>query len=243
MRLKVRNLAVEFGTVRALRGVSLAAEPGEVVAVFGTNGSGKTTFLKAIAGLIPISGGRIICEGEDVTLLPSHERVARGVSYVSERARVAPGMTVRENLDAGAWLRPPREWEEARERVHGLFPVLRETEARKAGTLSGGERQMLVIGRGLMGSPSLLLLDEPFLGLSLSLRDRILDVIASSLRGKVTILLAEHDVEAALRVADRYCVFLNGEILHAGPRSEVPDGARLTAAFRRFYQMGKGEKP
>lgn len=240
--LKVRNLTVAFGQVRAVRGVSLSVRAGELMAVFGTNGSGKTTLFKAVAGLIPVQAGRIVWHGEDITTLPAHDRVARGVHYVSDRARVALRMTVRENLDVGGYLRPAAELAPARRKVYEIFPVLEEKADEPAGILSGGERQMLVIGRALMGKPELLLFDEPFLGLSHAVRDRILDVIREALRGKTTILLAEHDVEAAFRVLDRYCVFLNGEIIHQGERGREADGERLREVFRRFYQPGGGRR-
>ncbi|MBI5343641.1 MAG: ABC transporter ATP-binding protein [Deltaproteobacteria bacterium] len=238
MDLKVKHLTVRLGQVRAVSGVSLSVRQGEIVAVFGANGSGKTTFLKAIAGLAPASEGRITYHGEDITPLPAHERVARGVYYVSDRARVALRMTVRENLDVGGYLRTSAQREISRQSVHDLFPVLRDKAGELAGVLSGGERQMLVVGRALMGNPSLLLFDEPFLGLSHEVRDRILAVLEGALKGKVTILLAEHDLGAALRVLDRYCIFLNGELLHLGKRSDVTDEERLRAVFRRFYQSG-----
>jgi branched-chain amino acid transport system ATP-binding protein len=238
--LKVRNLSVMFGKVRAVREVSLSAKAGEVIAIFGANGSGKTTFLKAIAGLVPITEGRVTYYGEDITDLPAHERVKRGILYVSDRARVALRMTVRENLDVGGYLRTPAQRGDSREKVHELFPVLSEKAAEPAGVLSGGERQMLVIGRALMGNPSLLLFDEPFLGLSLEVRDRIISVINGTLRGKATMLLAEHDVGAACRVLDRYCIFLNGELIHQTSRSDVTDEKRLRAVFRRYYQQASG---
>jgi len=236
--LKVRNLSVRFGQVRAVSSVTLTVRQGEIVAIFGANGSGKTTFLKAIAGLVPVSEGRITYHGEDITHLPAHERVARGVHYVSDRARVALRMTVRENLDVGGYLRNAAQRESSRENVHGLFPVLKVKERELAGILSGGERQMLVIGRALMGSPSLLLFDEPFLGLSLEVRDRILSVIEGTLKGKATVLLAEHDLGAARRVLDRYCIFLNGELIHQAKASDITDEERLRSVFRRFYQTG-----
>jgi branched-chain amino acid transport system ATP-binding protein len=239
MHLAVRNLSVRFGQVRAVQGVSLSARPGEILAIFGANGSGKTTFLKAVAGLVPVSSGRVVCRGEDITCLPAHERVARGVHYVSDRARVALRMTVRENLDVGGYLRKPAERKETREKVYDLFPVLGEKAPMPAGILSGGERQMLVIGRALMGSPSLLLFDEPLLGLSLEARERILAVIDGTLKRRTTILLAEHDLGAAFRVLDRYCIFLNGELIHEAPRSEVGDEERLRAVFRRFYRIDR----
>ena len=243
MDLKVKNLSVRFGQVRAVSSVSISVRQEEILAVFGANGSGKTTFLKAIAGLVPVAEGRITYHGEDITHLPAHERVARGVHYVSDRARVALRMTVRENLDVGGYLRTAEQREPSRENVYGLFPVLREKERELAGVLSGGERQMLVIGRALMGNPSLLLFDEPFLGLSLEVRDRILSVIEGTLKARTTILLAEHDVGAARRVLDRYCIFLNGELIHQAMGSDITDEERLRAAFRRFYQSGSGTAP
>lgn len=240
--LKIRGLTVAFGQVRAVRSVSLTVREGEVMAVFGTNGSGKTTLFKAVAGLIPVQTGRIVWHGEDITALPAHDRVARGIHYVSDRARVALRMTVRENLDAGGYLRPAAELAPARRKVYALFPVLEEKAGGPAGILSGGERQMLVIGRALMGKPELLLLDEPFLGLAHAVRDRILGVIREVLREKTTILLAEHDVEAAFRVADRYCVFLNGELIHQGGKDREGGGERLREVFRRFYQPGEGRR-
>lgn len=238
MDLKVKNLSVRFGQVRAVSEVSLTVRQGELVAIFGANGSGKTTFLKAIAGLVPISEGRITYHGEDITLLPAHERVARGVHYVSDRARVALRMTVRENLDVGGYLRTSAQREISRKNVFDLFPVLREKEGKAAGVLSGGERQMLVIGRALMGDPSLLLFDEPFLGLANEVRDRILSVIEGALKSRTTILLAEHDLGAARRVLDRYCIFLNGELIHQAGRADLLDEERLRTVFRRFYQSG-----
>jgi branched-chain amino acid transport system ATP-binding protein len=240
--LKVRNLSVRFGQVRAVSSVSLTVREGEIVAVFGANGSGKTTFLKAVAGLVPVTEGRITYHGEDITHLPAHERVARGVHYVSDRARVALRMTVRENLDVGGYLRTAAQRGESRENAYALFPVLREKEGEPAGVLSGGERQMLVIGRALMGNPSLLLFDEPFLGLSLEVRDRILSVIEGVLKGRATILLAEHDLGAARRVLDRYCIFLNGEVIHQARASDFTDEEKLRTVFRRFYQSGGEEK-
>ena len=241
--LKARGVSVTFGQVRALRGITLEARPGEVVAILGANGSGKTTFLKAVAGLVPVSSGRITCNGLDITRLPAHERVSRGVHYVSDRARVALRMTVRENLAVGGYLRNPAQGREAMKKVCDLFPVLGEKAPMPAGILSGGERQMLVIGRALMGNPSLLLFDEPFLGLSLEVRERILPVIDGELRGRATILLAEHDLGSAFRILDRYCIFRDGGLIHEGGRSEVPTEERLRAAFRRFHGQATGESP
>lgn len=239
MTLRIRALSVTFGHVRAVRSVSLEARPGEIVAIFGENGSGKTAFLKAVAGLVPTSGGRIVYNGEDVTLLPAHERVARGIHYVSDRARVAPGMTVRENIDVGGYLRTAAERAAGRERVLALFPLLAAKERQVAGTLSGGERQMLVIGRALMAAPSLVLFDEPFLGLAAPVRERLVGVVGGEIRVRATVLMAEHDLGAALSLLDRYVIFHNGEIVHEGRRDEVPGEERLRETIKRIRRDGR----
>ncbi|GAB4239226.1 MAG: ABC transporter ATP-binding protein [Deltaproteobacteria bacterium] len=237
--LKIRELTVAFGQVVAVRGVSLAAREGETVAIFGANGSGKTTFLKAAAGMIPATRGKVSWRGEDVTGLPAHERAARGMRYVSDRSRVAARMTVLENLEAGAWLLPPSRWNAARERVFSLFPVLAEKSGSPAGVLSGGERQMLILGRALVGEPRLLLMDEPFLGLSREMRDRLLAVIEGTVKGKATILFAEHDAEGAFRLLDRFVIFRNGSVVHEGTRSDVPDAKALVSLLYRHFRPGE----
>jgi branched-chain amino acid transport system ATP-binding protein len=236
----VRELTVAFGRVVAVRDVSLSVREGETVAIFGANGSGKTTFLKAVAGLLPVARGRVAYRGEDVTSLPAHERAARGIRYVSDRSRVAVRMTVMENLDAGAWLLPPSRRGSARERVLSLFPVLGGKARQPAGLLSGGERQMLIVGRALIGEPTLLLMDEPFLGLSREVRDRVIEVVRETLAGKASIVLAEHDAEGALRLLDRHVIFRNGAVVHEGTRAELPDVAALQSMFRRHFRPGKG---
>jgi branched-chain amino acid transport system ATP-binding protein len=240
--LKVRELPVAFGQVVAVRDVSLSVREGETVAIFGANGSGKTTFLKAVAGLLPVTHGRVLYRGEDLTLLPAHERAARGIRYVSDRSRVAVRMTVRENLDAGAWLLPPSRREGARDRVLSIFPVLGEKARAPAGVLSGGERQMLILGRALIGEPTLLLMDEPFLGLSREARDRVIEAARGTLAGKAAILLAEHDAEGALRLLDRHVIFRNGVVVHEGARAETPDTAALLSLFRRHFRPGKAAR-
>jgi len=234
--LKVRDLTVAFGKVAAVRDVSITAREGETVAIFGANGSGKTTFLKAVAGLVPATRGKVAWRGEDVTALPSHERAARGMRYVSDRSRVAARMTVLENLAAGAWLLPPSRWSAARERVFSLFPPLAEKARSLAGVLSGGERQMLILGRALVAEPTLLLMDEPFLGLSREVLDRLLSVIENTLKGRATILLAEHDAEGAYRLLDRYVIFRNGLLVHEGRRSDVADAKELVSLLYRHFR-------
>jgi branched-chain amino acid transport system ATP-binding protein len=227
---------VAFGQVVAVRDVSLRVREGETVAIFGPNGSGKTTLLKGIAGLVPVARGSIAYGGEELTGLPAHARAARGIRYVSDRSRVAVRMTVRENLDAGAWLLPAARRDAARERVLSLFPVLEEKAPEPAGVLSGGERQMLILGRALIGEPALLLMDEPLLGLSREVRDRFLSAIESDLKGRVTILLAEHDAETGYRLMDRHVIFRNGAVVHEGTRSDVGDARELLALLHRHFR-------
>jgi branched-chain amino acid transport system ATP-binding protein len=234
--LKIRDLTIAFGPVMAVRNVSLSAGEGETVAVFGANGSGKTTFLKGVAGLLPAARGRIFYRGEELTALPAHERAARGIRYVSDRSRVAVRMTVRENLDAGAWLLPATRRRAALERAFALFPILGEKGRMPAGVLSGGERQMLILARALAGEPTLLLMDEPFLGLSREVRDRLLDVIENTIRNRATILIAEHDAEAAFRLLDRHVIFRNGSVVHEGTRAEAADAMSLLALLRRHFR-------
>ncbi len=236
--LRVRELSVAFGQVVAVRNVSFSVREGETLAIFGANGSGKTTLLKAVAGLLPSAGGRIAYRGEDLTALPAHERARRGVRYVSDRSRVATRMTVRENLDAGAWLLPAARREPSRERVLSLFPVLGDKAREPAGILSGGERQMLILGRALIGEPTLLLMDEPFLGLSREMRDRLLSVIEGTMKGKATILLAEHDADTALRLLSLHVILRNGIVVHEGTRAEAPDAKTLTALLHRHFRPG-----
>lgn len=234
--LGIERLTVAFGKLVAVRDVSMAVGEGETVAIFGPNGSGKTTFLKAVAGLLPVTGGKVFYRGEELSRLPAHERAARGIRYVSDRSRVAVRMTVLENLDAGAWLLPGNRRNAARERVLSLFPVLGEKAREPAGVLSGGERQMLILGRALIGEPSLLLMDEPFLGLSREVRDRFVSVIEGTLKKRVTILMAEHDAETGLRVMDRIAIFRGGALVHEGTRAEAADTPALLALLHKHFR-------
>jgi len=237
--LKIRDLTVVFGKVVAVHDVSMTVREGETVAIFGANGSGKTTFLKAVAGLVPATRGMVAWRGEDVTMLPAHERAARGMRYVSDRSRVAARMTVLENLEAGAWLLPASRWNAARERVFSLFPTLASKARSPAGVLSGGERQMLILARALVAEPTLLLMDEPFLGLSRDVRDRLLCVIEETLKGRTTILFAEHDAEGAYRLLDRHVIFRNGSRVHEGTRSDIADAKGLVSLLYRHFRPGE----
>ncbi len=235
-RLEIAGLAVAFGKIAAVRDVSLAAGEGETVAIVGPNGSGKTTFLKGVAGLLTVQRGKIVYRGEDLSRLPAHERAARGIRYVSDRSRVAVRMTVLENLDAGAWLLPASRRKAARERVLSLFPVLGEKAREPAGVLSGGERQMLILGRALIGEPTLLLMDEPFLGLSREVRDRFVSVIETTLKGRVTILMAEHDAETGFRLMDRLVIFRDGAVVHETTRREVGDARSFFNLLHKHFR-------
>jgi len=156
--------------------------------------------------------------------------------YVSDRSRVATRMTVLENLEAGAWLLPASRWSAVRELVFSLFPVLAEKARLPAGVLSGGERQMLIVGRALVGEPKLLLMDEPFLGLSREIRDRLLTVIEDTLKGRATILLAEHDAEGASRLLDRFVIFRTGSLVYEGRRSDISDSKDLVSLLYRHFR-------
>src|SRR5579862_3189016 len=177
--LEVDDIHAHYGAIEALKGVSLTVEEGEVVTLIGSNGAGKSTTLRAICGLTPASSGRVVIDGEEITRVPAHEIVNRGIALSPEGRHCFPRMTVRENLDLGAYRRrKDASVAEDLERVFGLFPRLQERERQKAGTMSGGEQQMLAMGRALMAKPKVLLLDEPSMGLSPILVDKIFEVIA-----------------------------------------------------------------
>jgi branched-chain amino acid transport system ATP-binding protein len=211
--LELRGVEAAYGNITALRGVSLAVAPGEIVTVIGGNGAGKTTALRVVSGLLRPRAGQVLWEGERIDRLPPHAIVGRGISHVPEGRHVFSRLTVRENLALGAYLRPAREAHSDLDRVLTLFPRLRERLAQVAGTLSGGEQQMLAIGRALMARPRLLLLDEPSMGLSPLLVDVIFDVIRDINREGAAILLVEQNALAALEVARRGYVLQSGQVV------------------------------
>lgn len=224
--LNVKNLHVSYGARHVLKGIDLALEEGELVTVLGANGAGKSTLLKAICGLAPIREGSVMDGDTALNTLPTHEIVARGISLVPEGRRVFPTHTVEENLDLGAYIRKGRtqEVENAKRRVHALFPVLRERSGQLAGTLSGGEQQMLAMGRALMSNPRILLLDEPSLGLAPILVRQIFDIIGHINRQGTSILLVEQNAHKALALANRAYVLENGRITaHGTPRELLSD--------------------
>jgi branched-chain amino acid transport system ATP-binding protein len=211
--LEVSGVHTFYGNIEALKGVSLTVEEGEVVTLIGSNGAGKSTTLRSISGLTPPREGSIKFEGTEIGEVPPQEIVERGISLSPEGRHVFPRMTVRENLDLGAYLRKDRDGiENDRERVYALFPRLKERERQKGGTMSGGEQQMLAIGRALMANPRLLLLDEPSMGIAPILVERIYETIAEINRQGTTILLVEQNANYALEVSKRGYVLETGNV-------------------------------
>jgi branched-chain amino acid transport system ATP-binding protein len=211
--LEVEMLNVRYGPIHALRDVSLCVEKGEIVTIVGANGAGKSTLLRTISGLVRPSSGTIIFDGEDITHEPPHEIVRRGLCHAPEGRRIFANMTVRENLLLGAYVHNnPDTLIQDFERVFHIFPRLKEREHQIAGTLSGGEQQMLAIGRALMSRPKLLMLDEPSLGLAPNLVQEIFRTIESINREGTTVLLVEQNAHMALRVAHRGYVLETGEV-------------------------------
>ncbi|MCX7199707.1 MAG: ABC transporter ATP-binding protein [Proteobacteria bacterium] len=227
--LTVRSLQLGYGAIVAVRGIDLDVGTGELVAVIGANGAGKTTSLNGIAGALPVQAGSIVFDGEDITRLPVHERVRRGMSLVPEGRGIFARLTVAENLDMGAYLRRDAAGVRADlERSYALFPRLAERRRQLAGTLSGGEQQMLAIARALMGRPRLLLLDEPSMGLAPLVTRLIFDTIRSISAERVSILLIEQNARAALELAARAYVLESGSVTLAGPSAAIlsSDGVR-----------------
>ncbi|MDQ2706081.1 MAG: ABC transporter ATP-binding protein [Pseudomonadota bacterium] len=231
--LEVGELGVRYGAIRAVHDVSLQAGKGELIAILGANGAGKSSTLKCIAGALKASAGTIRLDGHDVTSARPEQMVRLGVAMVPETRDVFPDLTVSENLTLGSYIhrRNRAEVESTRERMLGLFPRLRERARQAAGTLSGGEQQMLVIARALMSRPKLLLLDEPSLGLAPVVVDTIFEMIAELKRSGLTIVLVEQNAAKALSVADRAYVMRLGRIAAKGPAAEIAANTDLGALY------------
>jgi len=231
--LEVSELGVRYGAIRAVHDVSLQAGKGELIAILGANGAGKSSTLKCIAGALKASAGTIRLDGQDVTSAKPEQMVRLGVAMVPETRDVFPDLTVSENLTLGSYIhrRNRAEVESTRERMLGLFPRLRERARQAAGTLSGGEQQMLVIARALMSRPKLLLLDEPSLGLAPVVVDTIFEMIAELKRSGLTIVLVEQNAAKALSVADRAYVMRLGRIAAKGPAAEIAANTDLGALY------------
>jgi len=229
--LDISDLHSAYGRIEVLKGVSLHVAAGEVVALIGSNGSGKTTLMRALSGVQPITGGSIVFLGERIDRLPSHVRVRRGIVHSPEGRHVFAPLSVEDNLSLGSYLRRDGDVEKDRERVYAMFPVLQEKRHLLAGGLSGGQQQMLAIGRALMGKPKLLLLDEPSLGLSPRLVDQILGAIAAMKDAGVTILLVEQNASAALEISDRGYIIETGRIAFSDGASALLSDPRVKNAY------------
>ena len=232
MLLIVDKISVYYGAVQVLRDVSFNVSDGEIVSLIGANGAGKSTTLRAISGVVRPSAGSIVHAGRPITGLPSHRIARLGIAHVPEGRGVFANMSVRENLEMGAYARSSRnEVKESFDRVYRLFPRLSERAGQLAGTLSGGEQQMLAIGRGLFQRPDLLLLDEPSMGLSPLLVGEIFRMIVEINRAGTTILLVEQNASMALAVADRAYVLETGEITLEGKASDLREDPKVRAAY------------
>jgi branched-chain amino acid transport system ATP-binding protein len=229
--LEVRDLHAHYGAIEALKGISLTVDEGEVVTLIGSNGAGKTTTLRSISGLTPASAGTITFAGEDITRVSADVIVTRGVALVPEGRRCFARMTVKENLDLGAYRRRGPAVAADLERVFTLFPRLKERERQKAGTMSGGEQQMLAIGRAMMASPRLLLLDEPSLGIAPVLTDRIYQTIEEIHSLGVAILLVEQNANRALDTARRGYVLETGRVVLADDTSSLQRDPKVQEAY------------
>jgi branched-chain amino acid transport system ATP-binding protein len=230
--LKIENLEVAYGNIKAIKGISLEVNQGEIVTLIGSNGAGKSTTLRAISGILKPKSGSITFNGERIDGVEGHDIVAKGICQSPEGRRIFPKMSVDENLDLGAFLRGDKAGIAAdRDRVLELFPRLRERIDQKAGTMSGGEQQMLAVGRALMGSPKLLLLDEPSMGLAPVLVDMIFETIEKINKQGTTILLVEQNALAALNVADRAYVLESGSIKMSGKAKDLISNDEVTKAY------------
>jgi branched-chain amino acid transport system ATP-binding protein len=230
--LTLENISVNYGAINALKGVSMQVERGEVITLIGANGAGKTTTLRTVTGLLAPREGRVLFEGKDISGEPTHKLVARGISMSPEGRGVFANLTVRENLQMGAYLKKDKaEINQDLERGFRMFPRLKERESQKAGTLSGGEQQMLAMARALMSRPRLLLLDEPSLGLAPLVVHTIFEAI-DEIRGEgTTILLVEQNAHAALKHSDRAYVLETGRIVMEGPSKELAADPRIKEAY------------
>ena len=230
--LQVNNLVVRYGGITAVDGISLQIDQHETVALIGANGAGKTTTRHAISGLLQAAGGQILFQGEDITKTPAEAVVARGVIQVPEGRQVFSKLTIEENLKLGAYLQKDKEKiRDTYEKVMTLFPILRERRRQAAGTLSGGEQQMLAIGRALMSAPKLLLLDEPSMGLSPLMTQQVFDVLLALKKQGMTILLVEQNAYEALTISDRAYIMETGNITLEGRSSELIDDPRVKDAY------------
>src|SRR5947209_13722026 len=231
MLLQVENLRVAYGAIEALRGISFEVDEGSIVALLGANGAGKTTTLRTVSGLLRPRAGTITFDGQRIDAVPPHQMVGLGIGHVPEGRRIFPRMSVLENLHMGAYYRGRRVPDADVARVYDLFPVLRERSGQDGGTLSGGEQQMLAIGRALMGSPRLLLLDEPSMGLAPMIVTRIFEIIREINEQGTTVLLVEQNASQALKLANRGYVLETGEVVMSDAAAALLADERVRAAY------------
>ena len=229
--LTIENLTSAYGRIEALHGVSIDVRVGEIVTLVGANGAGKTTLLRAISGVVPMTGGAIRFDGRPIERLPAHARVALGIVQVPEGRQLFTPLSVEDNLHLGAWPRRSVDVSPDIARIYEIFPMLAALRRTSAGALSGGQQQMLAIGRGLMAKPRLLLLDEPSLGLAPILVEHILQTIRDLKRDGLTILLVEQNAHAALAIADRAYVLETGKVTASGSAAEIAGDARVRRAY------------
>ena len=230
--LEVKGLEVFYGVIQAIKGISFEVNPGEIIALIGANGAGKTTTLQTITGLIPSKAGNIVYDGKDITKLPGHKLVSMGMAHVPEGRRVFAQLTVLQNLKLGAYTRKDKgEIEETLKVVYNRFPRLEERKNQLAGTLSGGEQQMLAMGRALMSHPKLIVMDEPSMGLSPIYVNEIFDIIREVSEGGTTVLLVEQNAKKALSIADRAYVLETGRIVLDGKAEELLNDDSVKKAY------------
>jgi branched-chain amino acid transport system ATP-binding protein len=232
MMLEVKNLHVYYGSIHALKGINFHVDKGEVVALIGANGAGKSTTLSTISGLLQPAEGNVIFQGEDITLTPAEQTVQKGVVQVPEGRKIFATLTVMENLEMGAYTqRDKNQFKQDLEYVFTLFPRLKERQKQLGGTFSGGEQQMLAMARALMSSPTMLLLDEPSMGLSPILVEQIFEIVQSINKKGTSILLVEQNAQMALSIADRAYVLETGEIKLEGSAQEVLHNPTVIEAY------------
>lgn len=230
--LEVKDLSVYYGVIQALKGISFHVDKGEIVALIGSNGAGKTTTLHTLSGLLKPQSGSMVYKDQDITKVPGHKIVSMGMAQVPEGRRVFEDMTVAENLKLGAYTRKDKsEFEETAGEVYKRFPRLEERKGQRAGTLSGGEQQMLAMGRAIMSHPEIILMDEPSMGLSPILVNEIFDIIQSVNKDGVTVLVVEQNAKKALSIADRAYVMETGKIIKDGKASDLLNDDSIQKAY------------
>ena len=230
--LDISDLVCRYGKVEAVKGISLSVKEGQFVVLIGANGAGKSTTLRSISGVLPAASGRMTFEGEDITRCSARDILARGIAHCPEGRRVFPAMTVDENLDMGAYLRSDRgEIESDRERIFTMFPRLAERRAQVAGTLSGGEQQMLAISRAIMAKPKLIMFDEPSLGLAPNIVEQVFEIIEDIRKSGTTVLMVEQNAYSALQMCDYAYLIEAGNIVLSGTGDDLIDNEHIRKAY------------